>query len=96
MSEQAVAETAPATGEANADTTSGAGDAVAEDKPLFERSEMEFFESEDVRAGRALGKMLSLFFLYTILAMSLAAYWTWESIFERGDDSPAETSAPNH
>ena len=83
MSEQAVAE---------AET----GAAASEEKPLFDRQEIEFLESEDVKAGRALGKMLSLFFLYTILAMGLAAWWTWDSIFARGGHSSVDTSAPNH
>lgn len=45
----------------------------------FEPKEIEEFESEDTIAGRAIGKMLSWFFLYTVIVMSLAAYWTYLS-----------------
>lgn len=46
----------------------------------FDPKEIESFDSDDTQAGRAIGKMLSWFFLYTIIVMSLAAYWTYRSI----------------
>lgn len=50
------------------------------DAPLFSAVEVEQFSSDDVTAGRAIGKMLSALFLYTVVAMSIASWWTWSSI----------------
>ncbi len=47
------------------------------DKPLFTAVEIEQFEADDVVAGSAIGKMLSILFLYTVLAMSLVTYVTF-------------------
>ena len=44
---------------------------------LFNRAELKHFDSEDRQAGGAIGKMLALFFLYTVIAMSAVAYWTF-------------------
>lgn len=49
---------------------------------LFDRKEIAQFDADDVQAGRAIGKMLSLYFLYTILAMSFVAWWTYSSVVE--------------
>jgi hypothetical protein len=43
----------------------------------FSPEDLKQFDSEDAQAGRAIGKMLSLFFLYTVLAMSVAAFVTY-------------------
>ena len=47
---------------------------------LFSPSEVEQFSEDDVTAGRAIGKMLSLLFLYTVLAMSLVTWWTFHVV----------------
>jgi len=47
---------------------------------LFSQSDIKEFDHEDVIAGKAIGKMLSLIFLYTLVAMSIASYWTWKTI----------------
>ena len=39
------------------------------------------FDADDVVAGKAIGVMLSLFFLYTMIAMSIVGYWTFRTIF---------------
>ncbi|MEZ6132537.1 MAG: hypothetical protein R3C59_28055 [Planctomycetaceae bacterium] len=52
------------------------------DKPLFTAVEIEQFEADDVVAGSAIGKMLSMLFLYTVLAMSFVAWWTFTSLQE--------------
>jgi hypothetical protein len=52
------------------------------DEPLFTAIEVQQFEADDVVAGSAIGKMLSLLFLYTILAMSFVAWWTYTSVSE--------------
>ena len=43
----------------------------------FERVDIEQFSDDDTAAGTAIGKMLALFFLYTVIVMSLSAWWTF-------------------
>lgn len=38
----------------------------------FELTELKQFGEDDAEAGRAIGKMLSLFFVYTVLAMTVS------------------------
>jgi len=47
---------------------------------LFEPNEIAQFEADDTEAGKNIGKMLSIFFLYTLIAMSIAGYWTYRSV----------------
>jgi hypothetical protein len=45
---------------------------------LFTPAEMKQFDADDAQAGAAIGKMLSLFFLYTVIVMgisTIATYW---------------------
>ena len=55
-------------------TTEAAHEATSE--ALFSNAELREFESDDEVAGRAIGVMLSLLFIYTMLAMSGVAVWT--------------------
>ena len=50
--------------------------AVAAADGTFSQNDIRGFEADDVEAGRAIGKMLSLLFIYTVIAMSLVAFWT--------------------
>ena len=60
----------------------GGGTAVlAPPEPLFEKDELAQFDEDDITAGRAICKMLSLFFLYTMFAMALVGLWTYGSVF---------------
>jgi hypothetical protein len=46
--------------------------------PLFDQQELQEFEAADAEAGSAIGRMLSMFFLYTVFAMTvstLATLW---------------------
>jgi hypothetical protein len=69
----------------HATVTPAAHDAAHLDKPttnvpleqLFDREDVAQFDRDDVQAGSAIGKMLALFFLYTVIVMALAAYWTY-------------------
>jgi hypothetical protein len=61
--------------------------AIAPDE-LFDKTQLKYFDSEDGHAGSVIGKMLSLFFLYTVLAMSLVAYWTFSAV---GEANPLDT-----
>lgn len=67
--------------------------ATTSDEPLFTPVELEQFEADDVVAGSAIGKMLSILFLYTVLVMSFVGYWTY------AQNTPAEettTEAADH
>lgn len=46
----------------------------------FSSADLKQFDADDAQAGRAIGKMLSLFFLYTVVAMSIVAYVTYSWI----------------
>ena len=45
--------------------------------PLFQPEELRQFEADDAEAGSAIGKMLSLFFFYTVIVMAISAYVTY-------------------
>ena len=62
------------------------------EKPLFSAVEVEQFEADDVIAGSAIGKMLSILFLYTVLAMSFVAWWTYASL-QKNHGIPEQTPA---
>jgi hypothetical protein len=49
---------------------------------LFEKEELAQFDADDVIAGKAIGVMLSLFFVYTMIAMSIVGLWTFLTAFE--------------
>lgn len=49
-------------------------------KPLFSPLEIEQFDADDVVAGAAIGKMLTMLFLYTVLAMSFVVWWTYATL----------------
>ena len=69
---------------------------AATEDPLFSAVEVEQFEADDVVAGSAIGKMLSLLFLYTVLAMSLVAWWTYSSNSENHGLDGETTSEHGH
>ena len=46
---------------------------------LFDKQELLEFTEDDVTAGRNIGKMLSILFIYTLIAMSIASTWTYFS-----------------
>ena len=60
------------------------GQATATELPEnpFEREELAQFDADDVNAGKAIGVMLSLFFLYTMIAMSIVGLWTFITVFQ--------------
>ncbi len=51
-----------------------------EQEAVFTHEELELFEDEDETAGRNIGKMLSLFFFYTVAVMTFVVWWTWKAI----------------
>ena len=66
------------------------------EEPLFTAVEIEQFEADDVVAGSAIGKMLSILFLYTVLAMSFVAWWTVTSISSQHGDQQQPTEQVAH
>ncbi len=46
----------------------------------FSADDLTQFDADDVTAGRAICKMLSLFFVYTVAAMSIAGAWTYYTL----------------
>ena len=50
--------------------------ATAPENP-FSHEELAQFDSDDTTAGRNIGKLLATIFLYTIIVMSAAAWWTF-------------------
>ncbi len=42
----------------------------------FDAQDLEQMDADDVQAGRAIGKMLALFFVYTVIATAGAALYT--------------------
>jgi hypothetical protein len=67
--------------------------AEAAAEPLFSVSEVEQFTDDDTTAGRAIGKMLSVLFLYTVFAMTLVIWWTHEAIeTDHGSEADQEVA----
>ena len=60
--------------------------------PFTER-QIDQFDADDGDAGRAIGKMLALFFLYTVVAMSIVAYWTLRTTDARHAAQPQKSEA---
>lgn len=50
---------------------------TAADEPLFTPAELREFDADDVEAGKNLCKMLSLFFVYTVIAMGAMTFITY-------------------
>lgn len=48
---------------------------TAPDDP-FSDSDKTGFENDDIIAGQAITKMLSVLFIYTLIAMSIVSLWT--------------------
>ena len=61
-----------------ADVHAPAVAAVAVSAVPFTGQQIDQFDADDGDAGRAIGKMLALFFLYTVIVMSGVGYWTFK------------------
>lgn len=51
-----------------------------EEQALFDREELQQFAAEDVAAGRRIGMILAALFIYTVIAMSVATWWTFRTV----------------
>ena len=67
-------------------------------EPLFTVAEVEQLTNDDAIAGRAIGKMLSALFLYTVVAMIIVTSWTyWSVVTNYTSESVTDAaSAPAH
>ncbi len=74
----------------------GHGTAAASTEPLFNNAELREFANDDVVAGRAIGKMLSLLFIYTLFAMSIVAAWTMNSVNREIENRSTTPSHATH
>jgi len=62
---------------ANSMSDSHGHEPAASHDELFDKSELAGFVADDQLAGRQICKMLSALFVYTLIAMSTAATWTY-------------------
>ncbi len=51
-----------------------------DEQPLFSREDLSQFEADDIQIMSRSGKMLSAFFVYTVIAMSVAIWWTFQTV----------------
>lgn len=51
-----------------------------DEQVLFTRDELGQFAADDAQAGRIIGKILSALFIYTVIAMSVAIWWTFRAV----------------
>ncbi len=58
----------------------------------FDRKDLAQFEADDATAGKAIGKMLSGFFLYTVLAMGIVAAVTYWWFVKPNEAAPNEAA----
>ncbi len=47
---------------------------------LFTQEELREFAKDDAEAGRRIGKILASLFIYTVIAMSVAIWWTFRTV----------------
>ena len=47
---------------------------------LFDHAEQRLFAADDAEAGRRIGKILAALFVYTLIAMSIATWWTIRTV----------------
>jgi hypothetical protein len=59
----------------------------------FTAGELSQFDDDDSTAGRAICRMLSLFFFYTVIVMGLSGLWTYFAVFGGGDTSADQPAA---
>ena len=63
-------------------------------EPLFTVAEVEQLTNDDAIAGRAIGKMLSALFLYTVFAMIIVSSWTyWSVIADRAAEAATDAAS---
>ena len=51
-----------------------------DEQSLFSREELTQFEADDIQIMSRIGKILSALFVYTVIAMSVAIWWTLRTV----------------
>ena len=69
---------------------------ASDESPTFTPVEVEEFASDDVKAGSAIGIMLSALFLYTIVGMAISSWWTASSISAEQNKSSESAEKAEH
>lgn len=65
-------------------------------EPQFTVAEVEQLAHDDEVAGRAIGKMLSALFLYTVFAMIIVVSWTYLSVrSDQGAEPESQAASAN-
>ena len=59
----------------------------------FNDQDLKDFDADDVDAGKTLGRLLSFFFMYTIIAVGMVCWFTWEAVHETQPESQATSHA---
>lgn len=54
--------------------------APGDEQSLFSREELTQFEADDIQIMSRIGKILSALFVYTVIAMSVAIWWTLRTV----------------
>lgn len=67
--------------------------AVAVPAVPFTEQQIDQFDADDGDAGRAIGKMLATFFLYTVIVMSGVAWWTFRRASAANGEEPRAANA---
>lgn len=49
---------------------------------LFTDEELQQFEADDQSAGTAIARILSTLFVYTLIVMSIALWWTLRTVMQ--------------
>lgn len=50
------------------------------EQSLFSREELTQFEADDIQIMSRIGKILSALFVYTVVVMSVAIWWTFRTV----------------
>jgi len=70
--------------------------AASHEESLFSPVEVEQFAADDVEAGGAIGKMLSALFLYTVLAMGISGWWTYNAVMSESNAAEESDKHDDH
>jgi hypothetical protein len=74
-----MSETAVQTDSAHASPVVDATGADLSAENPFDRDDLVEFKAEDTEAASNIGKMLTAFFFYSLLAMAFVSWWAWSA-----------------
>ena len=56
--------------------------------PTFSEIELQQLQSDDLKAGKLIGRTLVIMFLYSAITMGGVMWWTFASVSERSANPP--------